>query len=59
MTSFFPGVQVRYVEDQEVELFDPQHLSFFNVNTPEDWQRGQELAQRLRRRKRSPGKGQS
>jgi len=50
MTSFFPHVRVRYVEEHEVDIFDPEHLSFFNINTLEDWQRGQELARRLRRR---------
>lgn len=34
--SFFPQVHVRWVEQTEVEQFDPKHLSFFNVNTPED-----------------------
>jgi len=53
MTSFFPYVRVRYVEEQEVELFDPEHLSFFNVNTLEDWQEGRTLAQRLCRRQSS------
>lgn len=34
--SFFPQVRIRYVEEEEVNIFDPQHLSFFNINTPED-----------------------
>ena len=54
MTSFFPDVRVRYVEEHEVDLFDPEHLSFFNLNTTEDWQRGQELARNLRRREPPP-----
>ncbi|MBC7232833.1 MAG: molybdenum cofactor guanylyltransferase [Chloroflexi bacterium] len=36
IVSFFPEVRIRYVEQDEVDLFDPQHLSFFNINTPED-----------------------
>ena len=36
---FFPEVQVRYVERDEIERFDPKHLSFFNINTPEDLER--------------------
>ncbi len=36
ITSFFPQVRVRYVEEAEVDRFDPQHLSFFNINTAED-----------------------
>lgn len=59
MTSFLPGVRVRYVEEQEIDLFDPQRLSFFNVNTPEDWQRGQKLARRLRRQQRPPHRRQT
>jgi len=53
VTSFFSHVRVRYVEEHEINLFDPEHLSFFNINTPEDWQRGQELARQLRSRKPS------
>jgi molybdopterin-guanine dinucleotide biosynthesis protein A len=34
--DFFPEVRVRYVGEDEVDIFDPQHLSFFNVNTPGD-----------------------
>ena len=34
--EFFPEVRVRYVEEQEIRLFDPQCLSFFNINTPAD-----------------------
>jgi molybdopterin-guanine dinucleotide biosynthesis protein A len=43
VTSFFPQVRVRYVEDQKLATFDPSHLSFVNVNTPEDWDRVQRL----------------
>ena len=39
--SFFPQVRVRYIEAAEVDRFDPQHRSFFNINTPEDWQQAQ------------------
>jgi molybdopterin-guanine dinucleotide biosynthesis protein A len=34
--DFFSEVQVRYVEEDEIDIFDPQHLSLFNVNTPSD-----------------------
>jgi molybdopterin-guanine dinucleotide biosynthesis protein A len=43
ITAFFPEVRVRYVEEQEIDLFDPSHLSFVNVNTPEDWESVQKL----------------
>jgi hypothetical protein len=32
---------VRYVEEAEVDAFDPRRLSFRNVNTQEDWVRVQ------------------
>ena len=42
--SFFPDVRVRFVDEPEIDRFDPQHLSFFNVNTPEDLERARRLA---------------
>jgi molybdopterin-guanine dinucleotide biosynthesis protein A len=29
-------VNIRYVDDKEIEQFDPDHLSFFNINTLDD-----------------------
>ena len=40
---FFPHVRVRYVEQEEIEVFDPQHLSFFNINTEADLERAREI----------------
>jgi molybdopterin-guanine dinucleotide biosynthesis protein A len=45
LIGFHEAVRVRVVEPGEVDQFDPKHLSFFNVNTPEDlriaqWLRG-------------------
>jgi molybdopterin-guanine dinucleotide biosynthesis protein A len=54
MTSFLGRVEVRYVEEHEIALFDPDRLSFFNVNTPEDLQRGEALAYRWRGNQPSP-----
>ncbi len=34
--AFFPEVRVRYVEQEEIDAFDPHHLSFFNINTVEE-----------------------
>jgi len=42
--DFFPEVRVRYIEEQEIKLFDPQCLSFFNINTPADLQKARNLA---------------
>jgi molybdopterin-guanine dinucleotide biosynthesis protein A len=37
-------VRVRYVEAEEINQFDPKHLSFFNINTEDDLRTAQELA---------------
>jgi molybdopterin-guanine dinucleotide biosynthesis protein A len=44
--DFFPEVRVRYVEEQEIKLFDPRCLSFFNINTLADLEKAQSLARR-------------
>lgn len=36
LTGFFPQVKVLLVEESEFSRLDPQGLSFFNINTPED-----------------------
>ncbi len=36
IVAFFAEVRVRYVEQEEIEVFDPHHLSFFNINTAEE-----------------------
>ncbi len=43
--SFYPRVRVRYVEEGEIDIFDPEHLSFFNINTPADLRRAEGLFQ--------------
>jgi len=43
LIGFHDSVRVRTVESDEVDRFDPEHWSFFNVNTPEDL----ELASKL------------
>lgn len=40
---FFPHVRVRYVEQEEIEVFDAQHLSFFNINTVADLQEARKM----------------
>jgi molybdopterin-guanine dinucleotide biosynthesis protein A len=44
--ELFPLVKVRYLEIAEIDRFDPQHLSFFNVNTEADLKAGRELARK-------------
>jgi len=36
-------VKVRYVETEEIDKFDPKHLSFFNVNTEADLEIARDL----------------
>jgi len=36
IADFFPGVKVRAVGTGELNKFDPDELSFFNINTPEE-----------------------
>ncbi len=39
----FGLVKVRYIEGDEIGRFDPEHLSFFNVNTEADLEMAQQL----------------
>jgi molybdopterin-guanine dinucleotide biosynthesis protein A len=41
--ELFSLVRVRYVETEEIGRFDPEHLSFFNVNTKSDLARARDL----------------
>lgn len=41
--DFFDLVRVHYVDDDIVRRFDPDLLSFFNVNTPSQLERAREL----------------
>ena len=36
LQRLYPLVHVRYVDPPEVDMFDPDHRSFMNVNTPAD-----------------------
>lgn len=36
-------VKVRYVEADEIDRFDPEHLSWFNINTPADLERAKSI----------------
>jgi molybdenum cofactor guanylyltransferase len=35
----FDKVRTRKVDEEEIKIFDPDGLSFFNMNTPDDYQR--------------------
>jgi len=36
IVDFFPAVKVRYIERADIDKFDPQRLSFFNINSEAD-----------------------
>ena len=42
--ELFNYVKIRFIEDEEVDRFDPQHLSFFNINTREDLETARKVA---------------
>jgi len=43
IVGFLSQVRVRFVEQSEINAFDPEHLSFFNINTQEELELAQEL----------------
>ena len=59
VSDLLQRVKVRYVEESEIDLFDPQHLSFFNINTPADLKMAEQIVSREEVRsdlcRRSPG----
>lgn len=46
ITGFFDSVKVRYVGEEELDRFDPERLSFFNINTEADLKKARMLAAR-------------
>ena len=42
--ELFDLVKVRYIEDEEVNRFDPEHMSFFNINTKDELELARKLA---------------
>ena len=45
ISGFFNEVRVRFLSEEEVDSLDPEHLSFFNVNTQADLDRALELVE--------------
>ncbi|MBA7649367.1 Molybdenum cofactor guanylyltransferase [subsurface metagenome] len=43
VSELFTLVRVRYVGTEEINRFDPKHLSFFNINTEADLETAREL----------------
>ena len=44
ITGFYDRVRVRYVAEGEIRRFDPELVSSFNVNSPQDLERARALA---------------
>jgi molybdopterin-guanine dinucleotide biosynthesis protein A len=45
VVSWFPQVNVRVLTREEIKFADPTGLAFWNVNTPEEFAKAEELAQ--------------
>lgn len=45
--GFYPKVNVRYLDEPEYAAIDPEKHSFFNVNTPDELQQAEQIANRL------------
>jgi molybdopterin-guanine dinucleotide biosynthesis protein A len=41
--ELFKYVKVKFIEAEEIDRFDPRHLSFFNINTVEDMAMAKEI----------------
>jgi molybdopterin-guanine dinucleotide biosynthesis protein A len=58
VSRLFDTVPVRYVEREEIERWDPHHLSFFNINTVADLRQARKIEDsetgRLQAGKRAP-----
>jgi molybdopterin-guanine dinucleotide biosynthesis protein A len=44
ISELFRMVKMRYIEEDEINSFDPEHLSFFNINSQDDLDRARKLA---------------
>jgi molybdopterin-guanine dinucleotide biosynthesis protein A len=44
VVSWFPQVKVRVLTSEEVKKYDPSGLAFWNVNTPEEFSKAEEIA---------------
>jgi molybdopterin-guanine dinucleotide biosynthesis protein A len=44
ISKLFSMVKVKYIEEDEINSFDPEHLSFFNINSQADLDRARKLA---------------
>ncbi|GFP18896.1 molybdenum cofactor guanylyltransferase [Candidatus Hakubella thermalkaliphila] len=45
--SFFNQVKIRYVGQENLQIYDPENFSLFNINTLEDLERAREILGRI------------
>ena len=43
INRIFDFVRVKYISPEEIDRFDPKHLSFFNINTAADLEKAKKL----------------
>jgi molybdopterin-guanine dinucleotide biosynthesis protein A len=43
ITAFIDEINVKYIPEEIIDRYDPQHLSFFNVNTAEQLKQAQDI----------------
>lgn len=55
IVRFFPEVRVREFRLEQIRDLDPEELSFFNVNTPVDWEQAQRLSVLWRQQREEGG----
>ena len=44
LISWFPQVRVRFLQPDEIKLYDPSGLAFWNLNTPEEFAEAEKTA---------------
>lgn len=49
--DFFPHVKVRYVDIEELTPYDPERVSFFNINTPDEFRFAEKIATDLHKKR--------
>jgi len=49
ISDLLDKVKVRYVERDEIERYDPQRLSFMNINSEEDLKKARQMMEKVRR----------
>ncbi len=45
VVAWFPQVKLRVLTSEEIRRYDPSGLAFWNVNTPEEFSKAEEIAQ--------------